>query len=256
MIVAITSSFLLLLSVVSAQPGVWISAQDPGVTVAGRTARDSDGVSRSFDWEGTSFFLNVNNTGAVWLNVSSTTGGLNRVITHVGLGGVWFEQTRLWVSPGENVLLVANNLYRENLLRVFFELEPSFNGAVNGGHFSVHGFGLDGGASLTAPYTLSRRLEIVGDSISAGYGAMGVVGNCPVMDWSSSNYATYDHAICEFFQANCSIVAWSGKGMYENCCDEGETMPSYYLQTFGGRPYSTDWQFTDFIPDAMLINLG
>ncbi len=33
-------------------------------------------------------------------------------------------------------------------------------------------------------------------------------------------------------------------------------MPSYYLQTRGGTPYSTDWDFTRFVPDAILINLG
>ena len=232
------------------------SAQDPGVTVSGRTTADADGLSRSFDWEGVSFFMNVNNTGAVWMNVNSTSSGLNRVIAHIGLKGNWYEQTRQWVQPGANMLLVASNLNKENLVRVFFELEPAFNGGANGGFFTVNGFSLDDGGSLTAPFQFARRLEIVGDSISAGYGAMGIGGGCPVMDWTSSNYATYDHDICEFFQANCSVVAWSGKGMYENCCDSGETMPSYYLQAFGGRPYSTDWDFSSFVPDAMLINLG
>jgi hypothetical protein len=242
-------AFLLVLACTSS---VTFSAQDSGVTVSGRTTADADGLSRSFDWEGTSFFLNVNNTGSVWMNVSSTSSGLNRVITHIGLGGVWYEQTRQWVTQNSSMLLIAANLNKENLIRVFFELEPAFSHGI----YSVHGFSLDDGGSLTAPFQFARRLEIVGDSISAGYGAMGIGGYCPVMDWSSSNVATYDHMICEYFQANCSVVAWSGKGMYQNCCDNGETMPSYYLQTFGGRPYSTDWDFSSFVPDAMLINLG
>jgi len=33
-------------------------------------------------------------------------------------------------------------------------------------------------------------------------------------------------------------------------------VPSYYLQTLAGRPYSTDWDFTRYVPDMMLINLG
>ena len=44
--------------------------------------------------------------------------------------------------------------------------------------------------------------------------------------------------------------------MYETCCDPGEKMPSYYLQTLGGNPYSTDWDFSRMVPDMMIINLG
>ena len=51
-------------------------------------------------------------------------------------------------------------------------------------------------------------------------------------------------------------IAWSGKGMYVNCCDNGETMPSYYLQTRGGTAYSNDWDFSRYTPDMMIINLG
>jgi len=39
--------------------------------------------------------------------------------------------------------------------------------------------------------------------------------------------------------------------MYQNCCDSGEKMPSYYLQTLAGNAYSTDWSFPA-APDLML----
>jgi lysophospholipase L1-like esterase len=68
--------------------------------------------------------------------------------------------------------------------------------------------------------------------------------------------ASWNQRVCEGFAANCSIVAWSGKGMYENCCDTGITMRDLYLQTRGGTPYSADWDFTSFVPDALVINLG
>lgn len=42
--------------------------------------------------------------------------------------------------------------------------------------------------------------------------------------------------------------------MYENCCDNGETMPSYYLQARGGQAYQTTWDFGLFNPDALIIN--
>jgi hypothetical protein len=96
---------------------------------------------------------------------------------------------------------------------------------------------------------------------------------------SQGNYYSYNWALAEAFSADLIPIAWSGKGMYENCCDNGETMPSYYLQTLGGaaqgksgrggassavsrlptpagNAYSTDWDFLRYVPDMMLINLG
>lgn len=157
-----------------------VAAADPRVLVSGRSTYNADGVSRDHDWEGVAFTLTVNNTGSVYMNCTSTSGGLNRVITHVQADGEWYEQSRQWVVPGANMLLVAANLYQLNKIRVFFELEPAFSGTgAPDAFFSVHGFVLDAGdAVATAP--LTRRIEVVGDSISAGYGSMGIQNRCPV----------------------------------------------------------------------------
>jgi len=238
-----------------ASGGVFIAAQDPRVRWQGRTELLADGASVRFDWPAVAAYLTVNNTGQVSLNVTSQTTGLNRVITQLFIGGYAYEQTRQWVAPGDSTLSVAQNIYGETSLRVFFELEPAFNGAGADAGYVVHGFALDAGDAVQqAPR--SHSLEIVGDSISAGYGALGQGGGCPVMDYTSGNFGTYNRQICDFFDAECSVIAWSGKGMYANCCDNGETMPSYFLQTRGGEDYSTSWDFSRFTPDAMVINLG
>ncbi len=72
---------------------------------------------------------------------------------------------------------------------------------------------------------------------------------------TSGNRYTYNWQLAEAFDADLIPIAWSGKGMYENCCDTGITMPSLYLQTLGGRSYSTDYDFA-WVPDMMIINLG
>eukprot|EP01116_Phalansterium_solitarium_P000371 TRINITY_DN1023_c0_g1_i2.p3 TRINITY_DN1023_c0_g1~~TRINITY_DN1023_c0_g1_i2.p3 ORF type:complete len:143 (-),score=49.31 TRINITY_DN1023_c0_g1_i2:390-818(-) len=33
-------------------------------------------------------------------------------------------------------------------------------------------------------------------------------------------------------------------------------MPAYYLQTLGGGSYTTDWDFSRWVPDTIVINLG
>lgn len=118
------------------------------------------------------------------------------------------------------------------------------------------GFTTDGKAAAPTPRT--RSIELVGDSISAGYGARGHAGTpygCPVDDNTSGNYFTYNWMLAEAFSADLTVIAWSGKGMYQNCCDNGERMPSYYLQTLAGDAYSTDWTFPS-APDLLLVNLG
>jgi lysophospholipase L1-like esterase len=248
-----------LLKTVSVSAQTFISAQDPRILVSGRTEINADGISRSFDWEGTVFYITVTGSGPVYLNVTSTAGNVQRVTTDVRAGGEWYTSSRVWVNQGPNLLqvAVAEANTDDNVIRCFFELEPAFTNTDANGYFTVYGFSLANGAAVGTPMTpLSRNIEIVGDSISAGYGSMGNGGGCPVASWTSSNYYAWDQYICRQFNANCTVVAWSGKGMYQNCCDNGETMPSYYLQTRGGNAYVSDWDFTRFIPDAMLINLG
>jgi hypothetical protein len=243
----------------AANAQTFISAQDPRVLVSGRTSLNADGISRSFDWEGTVFYITVTGSGPVYLNVTSTAGNVQRVTTDVRAGGQWYQSSRVWVNQGSNLLEVAMAEANtdDNVIRCFFELEPAFTDTNADGYFTVYGFQLPSGAAVGTPMAqLSRNIEIIGDSISAGYGSMGNGGGCPVNSWTSSNYYAYDQFICRQFNANCTVVAWSGKGMYQNCCDNGETMPSYYLQTRGGNAYVSDWDFSRFVPDALIINLG
>jgi len=96
------------------------------------------------------------------------------------------------------------------------------------------GFTTDGSAAKPTPR--SRRIELIGDSISAGYGARGSsnTANCAGNLDTSGNYYSYNWKLAEYFKADLVPIAWSGKGMYENYGGQGgETMPSYYLQTLG-----------------------
>ena len=234
---------------------VFIAAQDPRVRWQGRTELLADNTSVRFDWPAVAAYLTLNNSGSLTLNVSSQTSALNRVITHVIVAGEAYEQTRAWVMPGDNAILAVQNIFGETSLRVFFELEPSFNGAAADAGYVVQGFTLDAGDALQqAPR--KRAIEVIGDSISAGYGASGAGGGCPVMDYTSGNFGTYNRQICDHFDAECTVIAWSGKGLLENCCDSGERMVDYYLQTRGGTSFTTDWDFSRWTPDAIIINLG
>jgi len=193
------------------------------VSFVGRTAINGDGT-RSFDWEGVQMFVNV--AGATYVNVAVNASGGAHGRFVVEAGGV--EVTSFYVaSYSGSVFLAAAGLSGTTAIRVISVLEPSFTGADATSMFTFIGFYTDGTAAPASP-PRARRIELVGDSISAGYGARGSADiaqefGCPVNENTSGNKYTYNWAIAEHFKADLIPIAWSGKGMYENCCDSGET---------------------------------
>ena len=177
----------------------------------------------------------------------------------------------------------TNSGNKDNVtLRAILVLEPAFTGAAPGGGweanapkplapktFTLVGWKTDGTA-LPPSEPRPRRIELVGDSISAGYGARGnaalhnksLASNldralCPVNDQTSGITGTgtsnFIWRIAEHFNADLALLAWSGKGMFRNCCDPGEKMPAYWRQTLGGGNHTADWDHSRFVPDVMVI---
>merc|ERR1711957_499033 len=66
---------------------------------------------------------------------------------------------------------------------------------------------------------------------------------------------TYGAKLCEHFAANCTTLAISGKGIYQNCCDDDVTMSELYRRSIVGDPMSI-YNDQEFVPDAVLLNLG
>ena len=236
---------------------IFVKATDPFVWSVGRFVKNSDG-SLSFDWENAQLNINVQNASFVKILVNSTGGFLGRLI---GESDGW-EVTSFYVggrhgAVSTNEFLVANDLYGTRHIRVSSILEPAFGGAGPNNFLTFLGFKTDGVPQPPTPR--ARKIELIGDSISAGFGSRGFHGapyGCPVDDNTSGNRYTYNWMLAENFTADLVPIAWSGKGMYENCCDKGITMPFLYLQTLAGKSYSADWDFSSWVPDLLFINLG
>ena len=121
-------------------------------------------------------------------------------------------------DPTVTEYLLASKLSGTAVVRVINILEPAFTGAGPGRKFTFLGFKTDGTVA-PSPAPRTRRIELVGDSISAGYGSRGCAflsqnKECPVDDRTSGNMYSYNWAIAEHFQADIVPIAWSGKGMY------------------------------------------
>jgi hypothetical protein len=163
-----------------------IPSSDPGFWFSGRTQVNSDGT-RSFDWEGVSINFNIEHASYVSL-IMNTSGPTTRITasTYLAQNNVWFDHSTFWVSPrtGSNTYWALDNLdgTQNYTARFYNSLEPSFSGSNENDYFTFVGIQTDGMILPPTPFT--RKIEIVGDSISAGYGAMGG-GPCPVTDCES-----------------------------------------------------------------------
>jgi len=264
----------LLAARVAAGAETFVTAADPRVSLTGRHYTVPGG-GVLFDWEAVTARVNV--SGAMYFKAlvrvpagsrskfvidepwssARESGGAKDTDGFVLGDGLWADGATA-AADGTTTLYVAGLDHGTTYtIRVFHDLEPLFHGAVayGPGNATLLGFATDG-AFAAAP-ALPRRLEWVGDSLTAGFGSRGAAPPCGATQITSSNFHSYSRLACDALGAACSVIAWSGKGMYENCCDtDGETLPGYFRQTLGNEAFSQTWNFSAFIPDALVINAG
>ena len=112
------------------------------------------------------------------------------------------------------------------------------------------------GGELLPPRTHTRRIEIIGDSISCGYGIEGASATCTFSPETENAYMTYGAIAARALGADVSIIAWSGIGVVRNGNGSvTDTMPIRYARTLPQYAWST-WDTAGFAPDAIVVNLG
>lgn len=134
--------------------------------------------------------------------------------------------------------------------------------AIEGYEFipEFRGFHINhGGSMLANAHRPSMKIEFIGNSITCGYG---IEDSIPSNDFSydtENHTLTYAHLAGRALNADVNIVARSGIGIYRNFGGDRKgtdhTMPSEYDNTMLYRP-EVKWDFTQFTPDIICINLG
>ena len=124
---------------------------------------------------------------------------------------------------------------------------------------SYLGLEVTDGQLVSPPDPPSRRIEIYGDSITAGYGLDGPNANCSVSQDNSNHYLTYGAVAARALSAELHAIAWSGIGMYRNYNEtapksDSLTMPKVYARTLPS--VDSAWDFTTWKPHVVVINLG
>jgi lysophospholipase L1-like esterase len=124
------------------------------------------------------------------------------------------------------------------------------------GEATFQGFTVQGGALVPTTRNADKRLLIVGDSISCGYGNEGTTATCDFSPSTENASKSFGLVTADKLKADAAIVAWSGKGVYRN--NDGtttETLPALYARALPGHAEST-FDPSGWAPDAIVVNLG
>ncbi len=215
----------------------------------------SDPAAVQFAWSGTGFIANIEGS-AISVKLKTQNVGSNPPYFQAVVDGELGE--RFVLSEGEQTVRLATDLAPgDHTVELYRETE---------GQYAATTFeGVVDGTLKSPPADPGRLIEIVGDSISAGYGNLGEeqhpnygadpTGGCHFSTETESAYQTYGARAGRALQADVSVVAISGWGIYRNY--DGNTsgnLPSIYANTLGTAS-TPAWGFSPS-PQAVVINLG
>ncbi|MCC6559280.1 MAG: hypothetical protein IT372_40675 [Polyangiaceae bacterium] len=176
-----------------------------------------------------------------------------------GAAGVFFEilidgasAGRFETTGGEAAYPLATGLAAGQHDVEIYRRNEGFFGDV-----AFLGFEPGGAAQLVpSPSPTSYKIEFIGDSITCGYGVEGPDEFCNFSGDTESAYITYAAIAARALHASAHLIAYSGKGVHQNYGgDMTEPMPELYNRTLTNDPSST-WDFSRYVPDAVVVNLG
>ncbi len=168
--------------------------------------------------------------------------------------------TLLQVSPQQELYLLAEGLEDgPHQVEIFKRVEAAPNGAVGAGRAEVLGFLLRGSA-LAQVRLPTRKLEVVGDSITCGFGNEASTmdpANVHYTSRNSNGHLAYGAITAALLQAQYSAVAYSGRGVWRNYSGGGgERLPDLYLKSVPDDANASAWEPAQYVPDAVIVNLG
>jgi hypothetical protein len=223
----------------------------PGVRWVGRVdTSNPDAIE--FSWQGAGFVATVQGSA---IAVKLRTEGTDTVFFQPVIDGT--TTTRFEVkSGGDRTVMLGSGLAdKDHRVELYRDTE---------GLYGVSTFlGFTSGTLKAAPASSGRVIEVVGDSISGGYGNLGSEPHPnwtanPACGWTAANsswYRTYASVAGHALDADVSTIARSGWGMYRDASgDTNGVLSALYDHRFGSAAQPA----FDFEPkaSAVVINLG
>ena len=227
-----------------AEPVQLIAADNSGYVYTGRIDF-SDKKSPQLSWTGSS--INANFTGtslAIKLDDQ-----LGKNYFNVIIDGEVQHPYVLEAKQGEQTYVINTSLKPGNHNLEIYKRTEGEEGAT-----TFKGLLLDEGAKLLAPPSRpSRRMEIFGDSISTGMGNEGADNGADHLLSEKNNYWAYGAITARHLNAELHTISQSGIGIMISWFPF--TMPQFYDQLSAVGNNNTQWNFANWTPDVVVINL-
>jgi lysophospholipase L1-like esterase len=220
-----------------------------GVRWLGRVdARDPSAVK--FAWSGAGFVATVSGTK---ISVKLKTEDAESAFFQAIIDGREGPRFKVRSGDPQTVTLGEGLFDGDHTVEVYRDTEGMYGRSVFGGFVD--------GKLKGAPAGSGRLIEVIGDSISAGYGNLGVEvhpppdNTCRFSLDTESAYWSYGAMLGRAFDAEVSTVARSGWGMVRDIHGAPTGVMSSVYPNALGTESDPPWNFQRK-PDAVVINLG
>jgi len=212
-----------------------------GVRWLGRVAL-ADPTRPRFAWSGTGFVARFTG-GSVAVRLNNADAFVFKAV----VDGV--AQPAFAAARGDGTYTLASGLSPAvHTLAIYRQTEGVY------GDSELLGVTVTGGALMDPPPPVGRLIEVVGASVSCGYGDLGT-SPCGFSYATESHYDAYESVAARALGAELEVVAISGRGMYRNSDGTtANTMPMLYTRALAGSA-TPAWDFRA-TPDVVVINLG
>lgn len=216
-----------------------VSAQDPRLRWVGRS--ESVGPAVRFAWSGSGFIARFRGTGLACV-LRDPMNLFTLVVDGVA-------QPQPFIASASDEQPLTHHLPRsEHTVELLRRSEPLF------GASELLAVRVLDGELLAAP---PRRatIELIGDSISCGYGNETNHPSAPFTAAAENHYRSYGAILARALDAELSTIAWSGRGVVRNYGDAPDPlMPDLYGRTLPLSD-SSAWAFEDDVA-LVVVNVG
>lgn len=225
-----------------------ISLTDPRLRRLGRVALLSDGLA--FDWSLSGIEFAVRGSRIEATITSADIDDIHCTYVAVEIDG--HRTTKFRLKSGMAVYTLADDLPTDHItrLRLCKLNEGAFAWAT------LNALAIDG-CLCASPPAKPKTLEVIGDSISAGYGVLSTNAMDPFRAETEDAVCTYGALLAEMLNAELLLTAVSGCGICRN--NDGSTHDTIIEQYDRLRPGVDPllcWNHRLVHPDVILLNLG
>jgi hypothetical protein len=232
--------FFVVLVSVDAYAAVTIPANDPNILYTGRIDFTNP-LAPVLSWSGTSVIANFQGTS---IQATLNDMGTNYFYAIIDNG----TPILITCTAGQHTYSIASGLSDTT-----HKIELYKRTATNSGVAAFVNFIIDNGKTLTSPPARPiRKIEYYGDSITCGIALDAPDDNQAAVNTNA--YLTYSSITARNLNAEHHTIAVSGIGLVKSWWDANMPKDYYYRQNASSG--SIYWDFNQWTPDCIVINLG